>query len=137
MLSYSKILKCEVTDGAGGHLLACQLGGLCLFSGQSLWDLWWAESLGQVYSNYFSYALSHFFCQCYMFVFHSLTIFRWFNPRCVQSPKTPEWFPYLYNNLHINELECFYVLTALYYLHATIHPPTMIYKWRQIFSKHW
>lgn len=35
-------------DDAGGHLLATQLGGLFLFSGQPLWDLWWAEPLGQV-----------------------------------------------------------------------------------------
>jgi len=43
-----KKLKSEVMDGVGGHLLATQLGGLCLFSGQPLWDLRWAESLGQV-----------------------------------------------------------------------------------------
>jgi len=30
----------------------------------------------------------------------------------------------------------FYVLTALCYLHATTHPPT-IYKWRQNCSQHW
>jgi hypothetical protein len=34
---------------------------------------------------------------------------------------------HIYNDLYINELECFYVLTALCCLHATIHPPT-IYK---------
>jgi len=36
----------------------------------------------------------------------------------------------MYNNLHVNELKCFYVfyvLTALCCLHATIHPPTTIY----------
>jgi len=41
-------VKCEVVAGAGGHMLATQLGGLCLFSCQPVWDLWWAESLGQV-----------------------------------------------------------------------------------------
>jgi len=30
----------------------------------------------------------------------------------------------------------FYVLTALCCLHATIHPPTTIYKWRQNCSQH-
>jgi len=31
----------------------------------------------------------------------------------------------------------FYVLTTLCCLHATIHPPTTIYKWRQNWSQHW
>jgi hypothetical protein len=38
---------------------------------------------------------------------------------------------HMYNNLYINELECFevfYILKALCCLHATIHPPTTIYK---------
>ena len=45
----------------------CSQASLCgIYGGQSRWD--------RFYCNYFSYALSHFFCQCYMLVFHSLTV---------------------------------------------------------------
>jgi len=36
-----------------------------------------------------------------------------------------------------NVFTFFYVLTALRCLHATIHPPTTIYKCRQNCSQHW
>jgi hypothetical protein len=63
--------------------------------------------------------------------------------------KTPEWFSHThthtYTHTHTHTIICmstnsnvfmfpFYFLTALCCLHATIHPPTTTYKWRQNWS---
>jgi hypothetical protein len=56
-----------------------------------------------------------------------------------RSPKSTWMISYINNNLHANELKCFYVfyvLTVLCCLHAIIHPPTTINKWRQNLSQH-
>jgi len=42
----------------------------------------------------------------------------------------------LHNSI-CKQLLWFYVLPAMCYLHATIHPPTTIYKWRQNYSQYW
>ena len=43
----------------------------------------------------------------------------------------------IYMSTNSNVFMFFYVLRALFCIHATIHPPTTIYKWRQNCSQHW
>lgn len=78
-----KEVSCEVTQ----KYIEVWSYGWCRwsFAGHSTWRpvfVFRAASVGfmvgshwdRFYSNYCSYALSQFFCQCYMLVFHSLTM---------------------------------------------------------------